>query len=134
MLRSNIKDWSAQELWQAYIHLTDAEEAFRIHKSDLNLRPIRHYDKERVQAHILVCFLAFVLWKCLGQMCRQTGLGNEPRKIVDELKRIKLTEVVLPAKNGIEIKLNCVSKPDPHQQIILEHLNLPSRLAENDKM
>jgi transposase len=136
LLRSNITDWSAQELWQAYIHLTDAEEAFRIHKSDLNLRPIWHYNKERVQAHILVCFLAFVLWKCLGQMCKQAGLGNEPRKIVDELQQIKLTEVILPTRKGVELKLNCVSKPDPYQQIILEHLNLtlPSRLAESSKM
>jgi transposase len=136
LLRSNITDWSAQELWQAYIHLTDAEEAFRIHKSDLNLRPIWHYNKERVQAHILVCFLAFVLWKCLAQMCKQAGLGNEPRKIVDELQHIKLTEVILPTRKGVELKLNCVSKPDPYQQIILEHLNLtlPSRLAESNKM
>lgn len=109
LLRSNITDWSAEELWRAYIHLTDAEDAFRIHKSDLNLRPILHYNKERVQAHILVCFLSFVLWKCLAQMCKQTGLGNEPRKISDELKHIKLTEVILPTKKGIEIKLNCVS-------------------------
>ena len=136
LLRSNITDWSAQELWQAYIHLTDAEEAFRIHKSDLNLRPIWHYNKERVQAHILVCFLAFVLWKCLAQMCKQAGLGNEPRKIVDELQHINLTEVILPTRTGVELKLNCVSKPDPYQQIILEHLNLtlPSRLAESSKM
>jgi transposase len=136
LLRSNITDWSAQELWQAYIHLTDAEEAFRIHKSDLNLRPIWHYNKERVQAHILVCFLAFVLWKCLAQMCKQAGLGNEPRKIVDELQHINLTEVILPTRTGVELKLNCVSKPDPYQQIILEHLNLtlPSRLAESNKM
>ena len=136
MLQSNITDWTAQELWQAYIHLTDAEDAFRIHKSDLTLRPIWHYNKERVQAHILVCFLAFTLWKCLGQMCKQAGLGNEPRKIVDELHYIKLTEVILPTRKGVEIKLNCVSKPDPHQKIILEYLNLtlPSRLAESSKM
>ncbi len=136
LLRSNITDWSAEELWRAYIHLTDAEEAFRIHKSDLKLRPIWHHNKERVQGHIFVCFLAFVLWKCLAQMCKQAGLGNEPRKIVDELKHIKLTEVILPTQKGVEIKLNCVSKPDLHQKIILQYLNLqiPSRLAENGKM
>jgi transposase len=39
------------------------EEAFRIHKSDVNLRPIRRQKDERIEAHILVCFLAFVLWK-----------------------------------------------------------------------
>jgi len=58
LLCSNIHDWSAEELWLAYIHLTDAEAAFRIQKSDLNLRPIWHQRKDRVQAHILVCFLS----------------------------------------------------------------------------
>jgi transposase len=136
MLRSNITDWSAEELWHAYIHLTDVEAAFRIQKNDLVLRPIWHQKEKRVQAHIMVCFLAYVLWKCLSQMCKNSGLGNEPRKIIDEIKRIKLTDVILPTKNGVDIKLHCVSKPDEHQRILLQYLrlNLPSRLTENHKM
>ncbi|MCH8019505.1 IS1634 family transposase, partial [candidate division KSB1 bacterium] len=114
MLRSNITDWSAEELWHAYIHLTDVEAAFRIQKNDLVLRPIWHQKEKRVQAHILVCFLAYVLWKCLAQMCKNCGLGNEPRKIINEIKRIKLTDVILPTKKGVEIKLHCVAKPDEH--------------------
>ena len=51
-------DWSDEDLWKAYIQLTEAEAAFRIHKSDLRLRPIWHQKKDRVLAHILVCFLA----------------------------------------------------------------------------
>lgn len=136
MLRSNVADWSAEELWKAYIHLTDVEAAFRIQKSDLVLRPIWHQIEKRVQAHILVCFLAYVLWKCLSQMCTRSGLGNEPRKVIDELKRIKLTDVILPTKKGVEIRLPCVSKPDAHQQILLQHLGLklPARLTTNHKM
>ncbi len=136
MLRSNITDWSAEDLWHAYIHLTDVEAAFRIQKNDLVLRPIWHQKEKRVQAHILVCFLAYVLWKCLAQMCKNSGLGDEPRKIIDEIKRIKLTDVILPTKKGLELKLHCVSKPDQHQQILLQHLGLklPSRLTKNYKM
>ncbi len=136
MLRSNITDWSAEDLWHAYIHLTDVEAAFRIQKNDLVLRPIWHQKEKRVQAHILVCFLAYVLWKCLAQMCKNSGLGDEPRKIIDEIKRIKLTDVILPTKKGVELKLHCVSKPDQHQQILLQHLGLklPSRLTKNYKM
>src|SRR5215472_4519105 len=63
LLRSNIDDWSDQQLWKAYIQLTQAEAAFRIQKNQLNVRPIWHQREDRVQAHILVCFLAFVLWK-----------------------------------------------------------------------
>ena len=136
MLRSNIADWSAEDLWHAYIHLTDVEAAFRIQKNDLVLRPIWHQTEKRVQAHILVCFLAYVLWKCLSQMCRNSGLGNEPRKIIDEIKRIKLTDVILPTKKGVGIRLPCVSKPDDHQRIHLQQLGLkiPARLTKNHKM
>jgi transposase len=58
VLRSNIKDWAPEELWKAYIQLTDAEAAFRIQKDDLKLRPSWHQKETRVKAHILVCFLA----------------------------------------------------------------------------
>jgi len=67
LLRSNVTDWSAEDLWRAYIQLTEAEAAFRIHKSDLRIRPIWHQREDRVLAHILVCFLAYVLWKSLSQ-------------------------------------------------------------------
>src|SRR5207302_3087385 len=60
LLRSNITDWSDEQLWKAYIQLTQAAAAFRIQKDQLNVRPIWHQREDRVQAHILVCFRAFV--------------------------------------------------------------------------
>ncbi|MBI5850974.1 MAG: IS1634 family transposase [Planctomycetes bacterium] len=63
VLRSNVTDWSPDELWRTYIQLHEAESAFRIQKSDLQIRPIWHQREDRVQAHILVCYLAFALWK-----------------------------------------------------------------------
>src|SRR6516162_7392991 len=73
LLRSNITDWSDQQLWKAYIQLTQAEAAFRIQKDQLNVRPIWHQREDRVQAHILVCFLAFVLWKSLEMWQQRAG-------------------------------------------------------------
>ncbi len=132
LLRSNITDWTAEELWKAYIQLTQAEAAFRIHKSDLSVRPIWHQKEERVRAHILVCFLSYVLWKTLGRLCRQAGLGYEPRKVFWELSQIKLTDVILPTRNGKEIKLRCVETPTCHQMILLQHLklHLPRRFVK----
>ena len=75
LLRSHVLDWTPEELWQAYIQLTEAEDAFRIQKSDLQIRPVWHQKTERVEAHILVCFLAYVLWKTLEAQCRKTGPG-----------------------------------------------------------
>jgi len=124
MLRSNIRDWSPEDLWKAYIQLTEAEDAFRIQKNDLRIRPIWHQKEERVLAHILVCFLAYVLWKTLGGLCWQAGLGDEPRKVFHELSQIKLTDVVLPTRNGKEIRLRCVGTPTKHQLILLQRLKL----------
>jgi transposase len=124
MLRTNIQDWSPEELWRAYIQLTEAENAFRVHKSDLSIRPVWHQKEERVRAHILICFLAYVLWKTLASLCRQAGLGDEPRKVFQELSQIKMTDVILPTRNGREIRLRCVGTPTPHQRILLQRLKL----------
>ena len=124
LLRSNVNDWSGEDLWKAYTQLTEAEAAFRIHKSDLHIRPIWHQKEHRVQAHILVCFLAYVLWKALGQCCRRAGLGDEPRRVFDELGRIKLVDVLLPTRAGPTIRKRCVTRPTDHQAILLHRLGL----------
>lgn len=134
MLRSNIRDWPPEQLWKAYIQLTEAEDAFRIQKNDLRIRPIWHQKEERVLAHILVCFLAYVLWKSLEGLCRQAGLGDEPRKVFHELSQIKLTDVILPIRNGKEIRLRYVETPTKHQRILLQHLklDLPRRFSKRN--
>jgi len=124
LLRSNVSDWPAEELWKAYIQLTEAEGAFRIHKSDLELRPVWHQKQERVEAHILVCFLAYVLWKTLGAWCRASGLGEEPRKVLDELSQIRTVEVSLPTRCGRKIRRTCISTPTEHQAILLQRLGM----------
>jgi len=132
VLRTNIHDWSEEDLWRTYIQLTEAEAAFRIHKSDLSIRPVWHQTSERVQAHILVCFLAYVLWKTLEQWQRRAGLGNSPRTILDEIGRIQSTDVVLPLVDppGRELRIRCVVRPDPAQAMLLDRLGLrlPERL------
>ena len=130
VLRSNVRDWSDEDLWRAYIQLTEAEAAFRIQKSDLSIRPVWHHQEDRVRAHILVCFLAFVLWKFLGQLCQKAGLGDEPRRVLAELSELRAVDVVLPTKDGPEIRTRCVTQPSDHQKILLNRLRLelPSRL------
>jgi len=124
LLRSNVLDWSPEELWRAYIQLTEAEAAFRIQKSDLELRPIWHQKQDRIQAHILVCFLAYVLWKTLAQLCHRAGLGHEPRKVFKELAEVTLVDVLLPTRSGVTIRKRCISRPTEHQAILLQRLGL----------
>jgi transposase len=132
ILRTNITDWTPEALWQTYIQLTEAEAAFRIQKSQLSIRPVWHQKKERVQAHIFVCFLAHVLWKTLELWQALAGLGNSPRTIIDELARIQTADVVLPTAEqpSRELRVRCVVRPDQAQQLLLDRLGLrlPERL------
>jgi transposase len=124
ILRSNVEDWSAEELWRTYIQLTEAEAAFRIQKSDLSIRPVWHWREDRMLAHILVCFLAYALWKTLSGWQASAGLGSSPRTILEELRRIQSVDVVLPLVDGREVRLRCVVRPDRAQAAILERLGL----------
>jgi len=134
VLRTNVRDWSAEELWGTYIQLSEAEAAFRIHKTELSLRPIWHQRQDRVLAHILVCFLAYVLWKTLEQWQSRAGLGNSPRTLIDELGAIHSTDVVLPTATSPprELRIRCVARPDRAQLALLDRLGLrlPERLKQ----
>jgi len=119
-------------MWKTYIQLSEVEAAFRIHKSELTIRPIWHQREDRVQAHILVCFLAYVLWKTLEQWQVRAGLGHSPRTILDEIGRIQSTDVVLPLADDLarEIRIRCVIRPERDQAMLLDRLGLrlPERL------
>jgi len=134
VLRSNISDWTDERLWKAYIQLTQAEAAFRIQKDDLRIRPIWHQRADRVQAHILVCFLAFVLWKTLEMWQQRAGIGNSPRTILEELARIQSHDVVLPTSSMGDIRLRCIAQPDDAQAALIDRLGivLPKRMRADD--
>ena len=130
LLRSNITDWTDEQLWKAYIQLTQAEAAFRIQKDQLQVRPIWHQRADRLQAHILVCFLAFVLWKSLEMWQQRSALGNSPRTVLEELTRIQSHDVVLPTATHGQIRLRCIAQPDAAQAALLDRLGivLPKRM------
>jgi len=141
LLRTNLTDRDPATLWKRYIQLTDAEWAFRITKDELVLRPIWHQKADRVKGHILICFLAYVLWKSLSQWMQKAGLGDAPRTVVEEFARIKSGDVVLPARRrqGLThrtVRLRCVTSPDEGQKILLNRLGLtlPRRLLRIDEV
>lgn len=140
LLRSNLTQLDPATLWKSYIQLTDAEWAFRISKDELVLRPIWHHCERRVRAHILVCFLAYVLWKTLAQWMRHAGLGEAPRTLLEELAKIKSGDIILPVHSATgatrTIRLRCVTEPDPPQKVLLNRLGLrlPKRLRRLEEV
>jgi transposase len=141
ILRSNLCDLDPVILWKRYIQLTEAEWAFRIAKDELVIRPIWHQKEHRVRAHILVCFLAYVLWKTLAGWMQRSGLGDAPRTPLEEFAKIKSGDVVLQAQSregGLSrtIRLRCVPEPDAAQKVLLSRrgLSLPRRLRRIDEV
>jgi transposase len=143
LLRSNLTGVEAATLWKRYIQLTEAEWAFRIAKDELSIRPIWHHKEDRVKSHILVCFLAYVLWKTLAGWMRLSGLGDAPRTVLDEFSKLKSGDVTLRARSPRDdsaaertITLRCVTEPDAAQATLLNRLGLilPRRLRRLDDM
>jgi transposase len=140
LLRTNCPEKEPAKLWRWYMQLSQAEAAFRIDKSDLNLRPVFHRKTERVEAHILVCFLTLALWRTLEMWMQGKGLGNCARQLLNEVTTVRSLDVVLPIKEGEsqqtrEMRLRVVARPDrPVAELLVRlGLDLPSlpKLVQN---
>jgi hypothetical protein len=134
LLRTNLTGVDPATLWRRYIQLTEAEWAFRITKDELAIRPVWHQKEDRVRSHVLVCFLAYAMWKTLAGWMKGAGLGDAPRTVLYELAKIKSGDIVLPAESaaGVRttVRLRHVTEPEPEQKTLLHRLGLtlPRRL------
>jgi hypothetical protein len=135
LLRTNCEETDPALLWRWYIQLTQAEAAFRTAKSDLGMRPVFHHREDRVQAHILVCFLALALWRTLEQWMQSKGLGTCARQLVKEMAGIKSVDVIVPVRRAdvkTELRLRVVTTPEPAAAQLLAHLGL--RLPQGSRL
>jgi len=100
------------------------EDAFRISKSDLGLRPIYHQRQDRVEAHILVCFIALAMWRSLEMWLRVKGLGDTARQVIKEMTTLHSLDVVLPLRDNTPLRLRLVARPEPLAADLLAKLDL----------
>jgi len=129
LLRTNCTEQDPAKLWRWYMQLTQAEDAFRLSKSDLSLRPVFHQKTERVEAHILVCFLSLALWRTLEMWMRGKGLGNCARQLIKEISTVRSLDVILPVKETDsdqtrDLRLRVVARPDRAVAELLVRLGL----------
>ncbi|MEI7973704.1 MAG: IS1634 family transposase [Bdellovibrio sp.] len=140
LLRTNLKDVPPTELWKQYIQLTEVEAAFRINKEQLELRPVWHQKEDRVKAHILVCFMAYAMWKALGAWMKKAKLGDAPRTLINELAQIKSGDVsikgITPDGPIRELMVRCVVQPSAEQKVLLNRLGLkvPNQLRRFERI
>ena len=124
LLRTNLVAEDPAVLWDRYVQLTQIEAAFKCLKSELGIRPIHHQLEHRVDAHILVAFLAYCLMVTLRHRLRMQAPGLTPRAVLEKLAGIQMLDVSFPTTDGRRLTMPRYTEPDPEQALLLHHLNL----------
>lgn len=87
---------SADQIYQQYRDLWQIERAFRIGKSTLELRPIFHFTKRRIEAHICICFVAYKVYKEFERILKENNIELSVDKIIRIAKTITTMKIKLP--------------------------------------
>jgi hypothetical protein len=111
-------------LWDRYMQLTQIEATFKCLKSDLGIRPIYHQLEHRVEAHIMVAFLAYCLIVTLKHRLQADAPGLTPRAVLENLATIQMLDVSFPTTDGRRLVMPRYTEPDPEQALVLHHLKL----------
>lgn len=122
LLRTNLSEEDPAKLWEQYIQLTEVETAFRTLKSEVQLRPIYHWVEPRVEAHVMLAFIAYAMWVCLKWILKPVATGLTPRQMIELFKNIQLVEVWFDMADGRRICLPRITIPNPEHQVVLEQI------------
>jgi transposase len=123
-LRTNIPDWSEEQLWSTYIMLTEIEATFRSLKTDLGLRPVFHHKEDRVTGHLFITLLAYHLVHTLRHQLKLQGIHlswDSIRNIMSTQQRITIT---LPTDDHKTIHLRTTTLAEVRQEQLYAALNI----------
>ncbi|HEY6369907.1 MAG TPA: IS1634 family transposase [Candidatus Sulfotelmatobacter sp.] len=124
LLRSNLVGENPTVLWERYIQLAQIEAAFKAMKSELGIRPLYHQLGHRVEAHILVAFLAYCLLVTLKNRLQVLAPGLTPKAVLEKLATIQMLDVWLPTTDGRWLVMPRFTQPEADQAILLHKLKL----------
>jgi transposase len=124
LLRTNLVAEDPAVLWDRYMQLTQIEAAFKCLKSDLGIRPIYHQLEHRVDAHILVAFLAYCLSVTLKHRLSAYAPGLTPRAVLEKMGSIQILDVILPTTDGRCLVMPRHTEPERDLALLLHHLKL----------
>jgi hypothetical protein len=124
LLRTNLTETDPVKLWHYYLQLVQVEEAFRVLKSDLAIRPIFHQDPQRIEAHVFIAFLAYCLYVTLGRQLKPLAPGLSARSALEKFAAVQMVDVHIPTSDGRELTLTRYTQPEPELKLLLERLRL----------
>jgi transposase len=124
LLRTNLVAEDPAVLWDRYMQLVQVEAAFKSLKSDLGLRPIYRQLEHRVEAHILIAFLAYCLTATLKHRLQVHAPGLSPRAVLEKLAAIQTLDVWLPTTDGRYLVMPRYTEPEADLALLLHQLKL----------
>jgi transposase len=124
LLRTNLTESDPAKLWSLYLQLVNVEEAFKNLKGDLAIRPIFHQSEKRIEAHILISFLAYCLHITLTERLRALAPGLTARSALEKFASMQMIDVHVPTTDGREIVMTRTTQPEPEVQLLLDKLKL----------
>jgi transposase len=129
LIRTNLHEENPDKLWEQYIQLTEVETAFRTLKSEVGLRPVYHWTELRVEAHVMLAFLAYAMWVCLKWILKSVATGLSPRQVIELFRSIQLVEVWFDTVDERKICLPRITMPEPEHQAVLDQIkwSLPAQ-------
>ncbi|NJK72353.1 MAG: IS1634 family transposase [Synechococcaceae cyanobacterium SM2_3_60] len=92
---------TVEEILQNYRHLWQIEKAFRVAKSELKIRPVFHFKRERIEAHICLNFTAYKVYKELDRQLKEKKSDFSPEKVIQIIQNIYEITVITPKQEVI---------------------------------
>jgi transposase len=124
LLRTNLTETDPAKLWSLYLQLVQVEEAFKNLKGDLAIRPIFHQREKRIEAHIMISFLAYCLHITLTERLRALAPGLTARSALEKFAAMQMIDVHVPTTDGRELVMTRTTQPEPELQLLLDKLKL----------
>ena len=132
-LRSNILNWTEDELWHTYVMLTDLEATFRSMKTELGLRPVHHQKEERVTAHLFITLMAYHLVHTIRYQLKEKGINlcwQSIRNLFATQQRITIAMVTQDKK---KVYVRTTTKAEPMQRKFFDALGISTDPIGNVK-
>ena len=107
-------DIPVEEVYAAYHNLWHVEKAFRIAKSKIEIRPMFHFTRKRIEAHVCICFVALKVYKELERLLRLSAINMSVDKVLALAQTIVTIQLTLP-QNKTTISKTMLMKR--HQRI-----------------
>ena len=98
-------DLPTDKIYEAYHNLWTVELAFRIAKSKIEVRPMFHFTRKRIEAHICICFVALKVYKELDRILKLNNINMSVDKVLRMAKTITTLQIRLPLNNEVISKV-----------------------------